>query len=259
MVAIAMLSCKDFNLLSNTLSSYKKHGLLELIKEKLIFFQNPSPEKQALAKKYGFKCISCNKKKFDAGASWKTLLNNITSKYALMLEDDYPIIESQEEMEKQLKTCLYLLKHNKVSIIRLIHNKHPGDESDLVKKYMKYYPGQENKIDFLKFIKRKMHAGDSRKVIGASVYVHKHPEKIHPHEIIKYNDHCFITSSKYLAWRKQSVFINKDWALNILDKAKSGVFNTQKTMEKALNGNWWNEQNFPIAVCTGLFSHQNSV
>ncbi len=257
MVAIAVLSRHDSNLLENTLLSYRKHGLLSLIKEKLIFIQAPDLTKQKIAKKYGFEVVTLtDNQNISNNEAWKILIRKAKAKYVLMLEDDYPIIETKEEIFKQLCTSIYLLKHNKVTFVRLIHSKQPGKDFDLANRYKEFYPYQSNKTDFMKFIKRKIHSNDSQKLIGASVYVHKQPEKIHPHEVIRYNDHCFITSSKYMEWSNHSIFINKEWMLRLIDKAKPTFFG-QQDLEKFLAGHWWREQNFPVAVCKGLFTHHH--
>lgn len=257
MVAIVALGTGDIGALKRTLSSYKSRGILKLFAERLILTDGTN----ACCSNH-YACCSKTAKEFNFDISrpekgeitintWRELFNQIKSKHIFLLEAGTVLTASANEIKTQLKTCMHLLAHHKVNLIRFMHSDNQNAKTDIIEKYKAYYPEQENKTDLIKFLKRKLYSHDSKHVIGASVCVHDHPEAVHPHEIIRYNDHCFITSSKYLNWTGKSIIVNKDWMLNvILQQVSKGIFRN-KNINKALSGSWWEHQNFPIAICRG--------
>lgn len=131
-LTIAVLSWRQPKTLKNSLESYRKNGLLDLVKQKLIFFNEVSNEDIKIAKEYGFEVLS-SKQNIGIGLPFQQLLEKTTSKYFLFLENDFDLIEKPDVVQARLADAVELLE-NGVSAVRLRHRYHYGDPN----MYLKY-------------------------------------------------------------------------------------------------------------------------
>jgi uncharacterized protein YqgV (UPF0045/DUF77 family) len=253
MPAIAILSWKSSEILERTILSYTKENLFSFFDEKLLILQEAAQADIKVAKKHKIPYIT-TKKNIGIEGAWRLILDNIKSEQILILENDCPLIESKLEVKKQLKTTLNLLTKKTVDIVRLRSIKNPGEKFETNKKYQSYYQTS------FSFLKRFLKPTKAKKLIGSSIYVIGNPETLHPDEIKKHNSHCFLTNSSYINWTNQSVMFNQSFVRDtLLKRVKSHpstrTVNGFQDIERALNCKWWRKNKFPVAVCSGLFTH----
>lgn len=254
MLAICILSWKSHKTLLKTLESYKKSNLFNYADENLIFFQEISAKDIEIANRYGLNYMG-SEKNLGIENAWQTILENVKSPFVLFLEADCPLIEPEEEVQKQIATSIDLLKSDIVDIVRLRHRYETGYKFNILQKYKDFY-GSGLKNTLLRWLR----PGKAKRLLGASIYANENPEQIHPKEITKYNPTTYITSSKNMNWTNQSVMFKKELMLEqllpyIRTHPSSRTLNGFQDMEKSLNCRWWRQQDYKIAIGKGLFTH----
>ena len=254
MKAVCILSWRSPEILEKTLETYKKNKLFDFFDEKLILFQEITQEDINVATKYGIPYLS-TEKNIGIEAGWRKILEHVQSDYVLMLENDCPVIEPSTVIATQLNTAIELLSKDIADIVRLRSITAPGEKFDTINKYKSYY------CNNCCFIKRLLRPFKARRLIGSAIYSISNPDKKHPHELKKYNSHCYITNSAHLNWTNQSVIFNKRFVLHTLlnrvqTHPSNRLLNGFQDIERALNCQWWRKSKFPIGVCSGIFTHQ---
>lgn len=254
MLTICILSWKSHKTLLSTLNSYVKGNLFKYADETLIFFQEISSEDIEIAKQFKLNYLGA-KSNIGIEGAWKEILNHAKNPNILILEADCPLIEPEAEVKTQLKQSIDLLTNNKADIVRLRHRFETGYKFNILDKYKKLFAD-----NWSRRILRFLRPNKTLKILGAAIYAHNDPERIHPQYIEKYNDNTYITSSKHLNWTNQSIMFRKDFVLNTIlpyveKHPSSRTLNGFQDLEKSLNCKWWRKQNFKIAVGLGLFTH----
>ena len=123
-ITIGILSWKDCSTILNTLESYKKNGLLDLVNT-VIFFQEISHFERSIAEKYNIKCIG-NDKNIGIQKGFFELINNTDTKYFIFAESDFELIHNIDETKKTLEDSIKLLE-NDIQIVKLRDRKDPGE------------------------------------------------------------------------------------------------------------------------------------
>lgn len=232
-LTIAVLSWRQPLTLKNTLESYKKNGLLDLVKEKLVFFNEVSPEDVKIAKEYGFEVLSA-KQNIGIGLPFQQLVQRATSKYFLFLENDFDLIEKPEVVQARLQDAVELLE-NGVSAIRLRHRYHYGDPN----MYLKYiwegaFEAQNPSID--------------------GVYYWDDISKVYEgkcEKIVKPTQDIYVMQSAFAGFTNNpTIYQTKLLKDNILPLK----FNKTDVIENKI-GDWWYKGKLKVAKGTGLFRH----
>jgi len=254
MKALCILSWKSHKILDKTLKTYAENNLFDFFDEVVVFLQEATQDDIAIAKKYNLSYL-VTKKNIGIDGAWRKILTALKSQFVLMLEDDCPLIENNNAIKVQLKIAEELLKTNRVNIVRLRSIEYPGDKFNTIDKYRYYFC---NSLGWIKRIFRPLKAA---RLIGSAIYSISNPDEKHPNEIKRHNQHCYITNSSHLNWTNQSVMFNKNFVLHVLlervrTHPSSRTLNGFQDIERALNCSWWRKSKFPIAVCTGLFTHR---
>ena len=123
-ISICILSWKNEVTLENTLKSYQKNGFLKISDDITILFQEVSDKDKKIANKYGIKYIGLQEN-IGIGKGIIQLLKNAKYEPVLFLENDWELIESQEETQHQVSEGLQLLNEG-YDVVRYRHRKNPG-------------------------------------------------------------------------------------------------------------------------------------
>ncbi len=123
-ISVCILSWKSGNTLKNTLKSYKKFGLLEMIEDIVVLFQEVSDEDKKTADQYKVKYIGLQEN-IGIGKGMKTLAENAACDNILFLEHDFELIENEKTVFSRLKSGLELL-NNGFDVIRYRSREQPG-------------------------------------------------------------------------------------------------------------------------------------
>ncbi len=126
-ITIGYLSWKRHNVLEQTLYSHHNNKLLNIIKNKLIYFQEINNIDIDIANKFCIKNVLGNTENVGIMKGFISLVNNCETEYFIFCENDWLLIENENTVDNVLKDCISMFENNNVDIIRLRHAQNPGN------------------------------------------------------------------------------------------------------------------------------------
>jgi hypothetical protein len=225
MLTIGILSWGSHKTLTNTLQSYQDHGLDKLADQKLIFFQEQSPEDIELATRFGYDA-SGSKSNIGIAGGYRTLVQRATGDLFLFLENDWELITSPDS---QILQGSRLLSSMMVDVVRYRHRTNPGNPL-----WTRQFEGQESS--------RPEHLLDS---------IHwTNPSKFHQIGVRRIDDILWYwTSARNANWTNNPTMFRTSWLRQNLIWRFG-----EKDIERDLQS-WWEHQAFYVAQSEGLFTH----
>ena len=229
-LSIGILSWKSPNTVTNTLESYKRNGLLNMVKDVKIFFQEGDSFDKELANKYEVNAI-ISEVNVGIGRAFTMLAQSALTPHILFLENDWVCVEDADVIHEELSSGISLLENKKANMIKYRHRAYPGDP-----------------LYTLQFANKEM---TSPKHLFDCLHWRENPDKDFPEQISKdpYTN-FYICSSKYANHTNNpTMFKTKFYLDNISPFSGRGV-----ELEDKIDG-WWQEQDFKVAHGNGLFTH----
>lgn len=237
-ISIGILAWNSGQTLINTLESYYNKGLLDIVDDVTILFQEISNKDIQIANHFGIKYIGLNKN-IGIGKAFIKLAQNSQTDNILLLEHDWFLLENEIIAYTRLKSGLELLDKG-YNVIKYRHRQNPG------------YPlFSENA-----YKGRELEHFDS--VIGLtsphlldSIHWLNTPELDFPDKIQK-QDNYFITTSRWSNWTNNPCLYKKQFYIDtVLPFMGDGI-----ELEDKISG-WWARQEYKIAHGEGLFTHKD--
>lgn len=124
-ITLAILTWNSPKTLKNTLESYKKNGLLNMVTP-MIYFQERTPEDDAIARSYGITKVLGTSKNVGVLEAFIDIVNNVKTPYFIMAEVDFVLVNHEEKTRKVLDDCIHLMMEKDVKYVRLRDRKNPG-------------------------------------------------------------------------------------------------------------------------------------
>jgi len=235
-ISICILSWKSGSTLKNTLKSYKKYGLLEMVDDIVILFQEVSEEDKKTAEKYKVKYIGL-KDNIGIGKGMKMLAENASTENILFLEHDWELIEEKSFVFSHLKGGLDLISKG-FDVVRYRSRKNPGYPLISIRnkgKELDYYDD--------------WHECTSPHLLESLHWLD--PAVEFPDKIQKQGEY-FVTTSRWANWTNNPYLVKKSYLLEkILPFSGESV-----SLERNI-ASWWVKQDFKIAQGEGLFKHND--
>ena len=251
------------------MQSYAKIGFQDFFDEAKIIFQEVSDHDKLLAEKYGFDYVGMPDNQGIQGGN-KLISEHLTTDYVLILENDNPVVESEETTYKRILKALEYLENGTLDLMRLRHRWHFGEGFSIFK-YSRYYPVQHLHEKFchseqivndpppIKFLRRLFRPLKALRMTGRAVYYEKEPHKLFPKYIHQLEDGLFSVDSRSLFWTNQCVLLSRDLYKQLLDYADAHpagrTINNFQYLEPNLDCWWWKKQHFKIGIGDGVFTH----
>jgi hypothetical protein len=233
-ISIGILAWKSSQTLIDTLLTYYKNGLLDIVNDITILFQEVSDEDYQISKHFGINLIGLTTN-IGIGKGFLKLTNNAETENILVLEHDWKLIENKEITFDRLKSGIELL-NNGYNCIRYRHRTDPGFPHFSFKHIgneLNYY---DDELECTS-----PHLLDSIHWLNPS---ESFPDKI------QNEGEYFITTSRWGNWTNNPCLYKKQFYLDTVSNfAGDGI---------ALEGNisrWWAKQNYKVAHGEGLFKH----
>ncbi len=226
-ITLAILSWGAHKTLLNTLKSYDESKLLNMVNEKLIYFQEISPEDIEIAKAYGFD-YEGNSRNIGISGGYSNLLNRATNENFLFLENDWECIEPPNTVAEQIGMAAGLLDSGVVDLVRLRHRRQPGSPL-----WTLQFAGRE--------YDRPTHLLDC-------VHWELHPEKFN--EITELLPNVYITSAHNANWTNNPHMARTAFLRNTIDIRMHPINDIERDIQP-----WWEQQEFTVAQSNGLFTH----
>lgn len=230
-LSVGILTWNAHTTLQNTLETYKRSGLLDMVNDVCIFAQEGKDIDYKIAAKYGsYVILSPNN--VGIGNGLTVLAEEAETENILLLENDWIILDQFfPTVYDQLATGIDILDRKKADVIKYRSRRIPGDP-----------------LYSLQFANREL---DSVKHLFECVHWRENPEKDFSEYIFKDDSTGFYyCNSKYANQTNNPCMYKKDFYIkNISPFSGEGV-----QLEDKIDG-WWQEQNFTVSHGEGLFTH----
>jgi hypothetical protein len=229
-VSVGILSWKSPKTVYNTLNSYKESGLLSMVNDVTIFFQEYSGIDKANADFFKIEGIY-SESNIGIGKAFTKLVQSAKTSNILLLENDWVCIEPSTVVYEELNAGISLLENKQADMVKYRHRKNPGEPL-----YTRQYKGREF---------------DSPKHLFECVHWVEHPDKQFPEYISKdpYTN-FYLCKSKYANHTNNpTMFKTRFYIDNVSPFSGEGI-----DLEGKIDG-WWQEQDFKVAHGSGLFTH----
>lgn len=237
-ISIGILSWKSKHTLLNTLFSYKKNNLFDIVEDVVIFFNEMSEDDKIIANIFNIPYLGSSQN-LGIGVGYFELAKNSKYENILLLEHDWELIENPTTTYNRLQQGINLL-NSEISTVRFRHRNTPG--YPLWSQYV--YEGKELEhyepiIDLIS-----PHLLDT-------VHWKENPHELYSDKIQK-QDEYFITTSRWANFTNNPCLYKKDFYIGILEN----FYNKSLLFENDISP-WWSRQNFKVAQGEGLFSHND--
>lgn len=235
-LSIGILAWKSGQVLVDTLYTYYKNGLFDIITDATILFQEVSAEDIEIANHFKLPYIGLNEN-VGIGKGFLKLTQNCKTENTLILEHDWNLIENIDITYERLKSGIELLD-NEYSVIRYRHRFYPG-----IPHFSFRHKGNELNYYDPELGCTSPHLLDSIHWLN--------PDEEFPDKITKQGEY-FVTSARWGNWTNNPCMYKKDFYLDVVkDFAGDGI---------SLEGNiskWWATQQYKVAHGEGLFKHND--
>jgi hypothetical protein len=230
-ITLSYLSYKSYLTLENTLKSHI--GLLDIVKEKQIYFQEFNETDLYIAEKYGLEFFGTTQNTGIRGGLLE-LLNNCRTTYFLFLENDFELIESVETAKQVLNDCISLIENHNIKVVRLRHELYPGE------------PLYSRPISFEHLGGLKLEA----------IYRHNDLSELYPEIIKKINlgYSYFYTTSNNAQWSNNVFICRTDWLKSVIKEIFSNNNEVDFMLEPTLVQHSL-VNDYLVAHGKGLFTH----
>lgn len=233
-ISIGILAWNSGQTLVDTLTTYYENGLIDIVNDVTILFQDFNETDFKIAKHFGLNCIGLNSN-IGIGKGFIQLTEFAKTENVLVLEHDWKLIENQKTTYNRLKSGIELLDAD-INCVRYRHRNNPGNPHFSFKHIgneLNYYDEE---------------IGCTSPHLLDSVHWLNPSEKFP--DVISRRGEYFITTSRYGNWTNNPCLYKKNFYIDIVSQfAGNGI---------ALEGNiskWWANQKYMVAHGEGLFTH----
>lgn len=254
-LGIGILSWRAHQGLSDILGGYSEAGLWDHFGERLIWFQEQNDQDKAIAFAHGLPFDGSPDNHGILGG-FKNLASALSAEILLLLENDLPLIEDQDEVARQIAIAADMLDTGDAQVVRLRHRKKPGQKFDTLGKYRRYHGEGAGPM-----LRRHLRPGKARRLAGTALYDQDHPETAFPDLIRARAGGGWLISSACLPWTNQSIMVRRDFFLGtIIAHAEAHPSRRQVNgypdIEKEWNTPRWRRSGWWIGATEGLFTHE---
>lgn len=237
-ISIGMLAWKSGQTLVNTLYSYHLNGLLEMVNDITIFFQETSEEDKTIAHHFGVDYIESNTN-IGIGKAFIKLAKNAKTDRILFLEHDWKLIEDKETTYNRLSSGLELI-NNGFNLVKYRHRKTPGVP------LFSQRPYQGNELN---------HYDSEMDLVSPhlleSIHWVDNPEVDFSEQITKQGEY-FTTTSRWGNWSNNPGLFDTQFYIDTVEPFAGGGIDLEGKI-----GGWWARQDYKVAHGEGLFKHED--
>jgi phage anti-repressor protein len=123
-ISVGILAWHSGQVLVDTLTTYYNNGLLNMVNDVTILFQEVTEEDIKIASHFGIDCIGLHQN-IGIGKAFKRLTENAQSDYVLILEHDWNLIENEATTFIRLQKSISAIEMG-MDVVRLRHRREPG-------------------------------------------------------------------------------------------------------------------------------------
>ncbi len=235
-ISIGILSWHSGQVLVDTLTTYHQNGLLNMVNDVTILFQEFNEQDYQIAKHFGLDFIGLTNN-IGIGNAFIKLTENASTDNVLILEHDWNLIEDELTTGHRLISGLQLLD-NGYDAIRYRHRIQPGHPH-----FSFQYQGRELDYYDKEIECTSPHLLDS---------VHWCDPSINFPEHIKKDGEYFVTTSRWGNWTNNPTLYKKQFYLDTVRPFAGDGIELEGNISK-----WWAQQTYKVAHGEGLFKHND--
>ncbi len=235
-ISIGILSWHSGQVLVDTLTTYHQNGLLNMVNDVTILFQEFNEQDYQIAKHFGLDFIGLTNN-IGIGNAFIKLTENASTDNVLILEHDWNLIEDELITGHRLISGLQLLD-NGYDAIRYRHRIQPGHPH-----FSFQYQGRELDYYDKEIECTSPHLLDS---------VHWCDPSINFPEHIKKDGEYFVTTSRWGNWTNNPTLYKKQFYLDTVRPFAGDGIELEGNISK-----WWAQQTYKVAHGEGLFKHND--
>ena len=260
-IGVVVLSHGRRDKLEKSLKSYEENGLIDMVGDNFIFFNEVSSDDISLIEN-DYKKFEWGGHPVNCGIGWGMVkgITECDTKYVLFLENDFELVANKDDIYRQLEMGYRNIKNGNIDIIKYRQVKDYINTSNEAR----HWSGQ---VDFTGNKRESSGRKDCPKKnwwIGFAVeekFGDDNPdicEKIDEEgENVLWRMFC-----KYANWSNNPFLCSKEWFLELAVKVGftemiSPPNSRSPDFEESVEANaWWQKQNYMVGILPGLFKHQ---
>ena len=234
-IHIGILAWKSGQTLVDTLVTYHEAGLLEMVEDVTILFQEVSDADRMIADHFGIKYIGL-KNNIGIGKAFIELAHSSNQKYFLTLEHDWKLLESPPVTYDRLLSGIEMIKQG-TDCVRYRHRRMPGFPHFSFKhqgKELEYYDEE---------------IGCTSPHLLDALHWTEHPDVSFSPFISKEGEY-YTTTSRYGNWTNNPCLYLKEFYISVVSPFVGGGIDLEGKISR-----WWAEQNYKVVHGEGLFTH----
>jgi len=260
-IGVVVLSHGRRDKLEKSLKSYEENGLIDMVGDNFIFFNEISSDDISLIEN-DYKKFEWGGHPVNCGIGWGMVkgITECDTKYVLFLENDFELVANKDDIYRQLEMGYRNIKNGNIDIIKYRQVKDYINTSNEAR----HWSGQ---VDFTGNKRESSGRKDCPKKnwwIGFAVeekFGDDNPdicEKIDEEgENVLWRMSC-----QYANWSNNPFLCSKEWFLELAVKVGftemiSPPNSRSPDFEESVEANaWWQKQNYMVGILPGLFKHQ---
>lgn len=235
-ISVGILAWHSGQVLVDTLTTYYENGLLDMVNDITILFQEVIEQDVEIASHFGIDYIGLDEN-IGIGKAFKRLTETAKTDYILILEHDWNLIEDTETTYNTLDKSIKSLESG-FDVVRLRHRKDPG-YPHFAFKY------KDRELDYYD----DWHEVTSPHLLDS---IHWCEPDIEFPEQIKKSEDMFWTTSRYGNWTNNPCLYRKEFYLNVIEPFMGEGIDLERKIAY-----WWPRQNFKVGHNEGLFKHND--
>jgi hypothetical protein len=235
-ISIGILSWHSGQVLVDTLTTYHQNGLLNMVNDVTILFQEFNEQDYQIAKHFGLDFIGLTNN-VGIGNAFIKLTENAQTDNVLILEHDWNLIEDELITGHRLISGLQLLD-NGYDAIRYRHREQPGHPH-----FSFQYQGRELDYYDKEIECTSPHLLDSVHWCDPSINFPEHIQK---------DGEYFTTTSRWGNWTNNPTLYKKQFYLDTVGPFAGDGISLEGNISK-----WWAQQTYKVAHGEGLFKHND--
>lgn len=233
-ISIGILAWHSGQTLVDTLESYYKNGLFDIVDDVTILFQEVTEEDKLIAKHFNLPIIG-ETDNIGIGKAFYKLTDNSKNNYVLLLEHDWHLIEDIDTTRIRLMDGINLIG-NGFKCVRYRHRETPG-----IPHFSFSFKGRELDYYDSEIQAYSPHLLDSIHWLD--------PDKKFPDKFKKDGEYV-MTTSKWANFTNNPCMYDKHFYESLMYDFSGNNIELEGKISK-----WWNRQNFKVAQGEGLFCH----
>lgn len=259
-IGVVILSHGRGDKLEKSLKSYEENGLIDMVGDNFIFFNEIANDDINLIE-HTYKKFEWGGHPVNCGIGWGMVkaITDCDAKYVLFLENDFELVSNKNDTYRQLELGVRNLNKNMVDIVKYRQIKDYIHTSNEAKLWVdeKDFAGNKSEVG-------RKGCAEKNWWIGFAVEENYGYDNLDICEEIDKKDETVLwrMSCQYANWSNNPFLCSKEWFLDVAQQKGFVKMDSPPNQrnpdfeEQIAIDNWWQKQDYRVGILPGLFKHQ---